>query len=309
MIRLTHLNSLQALEAAVRCGSLKRAAEELGITPAACGQRIRALENYLGTPLLTRNSAGISPTPALLVALEDLKAGFALLGSAGEHLRMPNSNRLQIAADEDWRELWLLPRLGGFRQKYPELELEFPDDTGAPGQADLVIRLQAPGSGVELFRDYILPVISPINRARIGIEPLEQRLEGFPLLHLDCYEAVAGVIDWPAWIARFGHRATGAERGVRYSRVVHGLKGVRSNAGVLLCGLALVSVQVRSGDLVLPFPVAEGAWAKHAYHLHVNGDANRGPVRLFVDWLEKEAAATRTEMRATLEAAQAESPA
>ncbi|MBT8426376.1 MAG: LysR family transcriptional regulator, partial [Silicimonas sp.] len=43
MAQPTHLKSLQALELAVRLGSLKDAAGHLGITPAAVGQRIRAL--------------------------------------------------------------------------------------------------------------------------------------------------------------------------------------------------------------------------------------------------------------------------
>jgi LysR family glycine cleavage system transcriptional activator len=48
MALVTHLRSLQALEMAVRKGSLNAAAGELGITPAAVGQRIKMLEDYLG---------------------------------------------------------------------------------------------------------------------------------------------------------------------------------------------------------------------------------------------------------------------
>jgi len=48
MTSVTHLKSLQALELAVREGSLTAAAVKLGITPAAVGQRIRSLEDYLG---------------------------------------------------------------------------------------------------------------------------------------------------------------------------------------------------------------------------------------------------------------------
>ena len=49
---LSHLRSLQALEYALRAGSLKDAASGLGITPAAAGQRIKALEEYLGLSLI-----------------------------------------------------------------------------------------------------------------------------------------------------------------------------------------------------------------------------------------------------------------
>ena len=48
MTSVTHLRSLQALELAIRKGSLKEAATSLAITPAALGQRIRAIEDYLG---------------------------------------------------------------------------------------------------------------------------------------------------------------------------------------------------------------------------------------------------------------------
>ena len=42
MIVASHLRSLQAVELALRVGSLKGAAEILAITPAAVGQRIKS---------------------------------------------------------------------------------------------------------------------------------------------------------------------------------------------------------------------------------------------------------------------------
>ena len=72
----THLKSLQALELAVRTGSLKAGAEQLGITPAAIGQRIKALEDYLGLDLLARGRSGIRPTRELSAALAHISAAF-----------------------------------------------------------------------------------------------------------------------------------------------------------------------------------------------------------------------------------------
>ena len=69
MVVTTHLKSLQALEMAIRVGSLKGAADQLGITPAAVGQRIRSLENYLGTDLLMRGRSGLQPIADLNHAL------------------------------------------------------------------------------------------------------------------------------------------------------------------------------------------------------------------------------------------------
>jgi hypothetical protein len=50
----SHLKSLQALELAVRTGSFAAAADILAITPAAVGQRVKALEDYLGMPYPTQ---------------------------------------------------------------------------------------------------------------------------------------------------------------------------------------------------------------------------------------------------------------
>lgn len=62
MPALSRLKSLQALEMALRCGLLRAAAQQLGITPAAIGQRIRALEEHLDTQLLKRGPSGLEPS-------------------------------------------------------------------------------------------------------------------------------------------------------------------------------------------------------------------------------------------------------
>ena len=55
---LQYLRSLQALDLVLQTGSLKAAAETLMITPAAVGQRIKALEDYLGIELVMRGRSG-----------------------------------------------------------------------------------------------------------------------------------------------------------------------------------------------------------------------------------------------------------
>ena len=72
MVAPTYLRSLQALEMAVRKGSFVAAAEGLGITPAAVGQRVKALEDYLGVELLSRGRAGLRAAPGLESALPHL---------------------------------------------------------------------------------------------------------------------------------------------------------------------------------------------------------------------------------------------
>ena len=56
-MKLSHLNGLRALEATLRNGTFTKAAEELGVTVAAIGQQIRALEDYLGLKLRQKSPA------------------------------------------------------------------------------------------------------------------------------------------------------------------------------------------------------------------------------------------------------------
>ena len=76
MAVITHLRALQAIELALRTGSMKSAAEELAISPAAVGQRVRSLEDYLGFDLLVRGRSGIRPRPELDAAMAHLNAAF-----------------------------------------------------------------------------------------------------------------------------------------------------------------------------------------------------------------------------------------
>jgi len=55
-----HLNALRAFEAAGRHLSYVAAADELNVTPAAVGQRVRKLEGALGVELFRRSAAGLA---------------------------------------------------------------------------------------------------------------------------------------------------------------------------------------------------------------------------------------------------------
>lgn len=297
---LTHLKALQALEAAIRRGSLKDAAEELGVTPAAIGQRIRGLEAYLGYPLLHRGRHGIAPTPALNEALGDLGKGFHHLQQAAKTLRLDSLNLIKVAADPDWASLWLRPRLEDFARQHPLIEIAVSEtgrgETGA-GSADFEIRFGNPSDATDqdvLFHDYLAPVSSPENHKRIAKLPMKRRLEGFPLLHLEPPKGPPDWFGWPQWVKRFGHRIKGADRGIRYQRAEHGLRAVRSDAGILICGLALVVDAVEAGQLSLPFETEKGVWTEQAYCLLRRPEVlHRPQAKKFHDWLLDRSADTR----------------
>jgi len=306
MSAASHLKSLQALEMAIRVGSLTGAAERLGITPAAVGQRIRALEDFLGRDLLLRGRSGLTPTADLDRALADLRTAFAALDRVTENLDFQRVAEIHVVADPDWSELWLLPRLAGFRAENPNILFcingagEVPLRLGAP---DCRIEYTDPDRGEELYRDHLLPVTGPDNLRRIADWDTQMPLEGMPFLHLEAQRDDPQRPGWPHWVERFGYRREGAGRGVHYRHARLALEAVRQNVGFLICGLSLVEDDVAQGRIVLPYPAPQSLAAPLPYVLTVTGHGTLRPqLQRFIDWLRNEARLTRHSMlRATEE--------
>jgi len=161
---LSHLKSLQALELALRLGSLQAAAGALWITPAAVGQRIKSLEDYLGVDLVVRGRSGLRPTSELAAALDHLRAGFQELDSVAAMLNLQRGDEIHVAATSDFADLWLKPRIGSFRAAHPHVLFCINGEGDAPlriGQVDCEISFAAQHRSASddlLFRDFLLPI-------------------------------------------------------------------------------------------------------------------------------------------------------
>jgi len=291
-----HLRSLQALELALRTGSLQAAAVILGITPAAVGQRVKALEDYLGVDLLVRGRSGLRATASLDPAIAHLNAAFRELEAAAALLDLQRGSEIHIAAASDFADLWLNPRIAAFRAAHPNTRFCINGEGDAPlrlGPVDCEITFGPAAGGDLLFHDYVAPISSPENTARIaGLTPRD-RLEGFPLLHLDFYKDDPAVPDWSDWIRGHELRRTAPERGIRFQRIMPVLEAVLANAGLAICGLGLVSELLEEKRLSLPFSAASGVWTAHGFHARFRGDTlGRPQVRRFREWLLAESQLT-----------------
>lgn len=301
----SHLRALQALELALRTGSLTGAASRLAITPAAVGQRVKALEDYLGIDLLVRGRSGLQPTPELSGALPHLHAAFRELALAADLLELQKGQQIRIAAASDIVELWLAPRLLAFQARHPNIQLEI-NGEGEPRRrmvaADCEIFFGPIGSvragedrpGELLFHDLVLPVTSPENEHRVEAKGGETRLEGFPLLHVDFYRNDPDSPKWAEWLASEKLVRTAPERGIRFQRVAPAVDAVMANAGFALCGIALLRGAIDAGRLSLPFPVSSGRRTSHAFQVRFRAETLQRPqLRRFRQWLLDEAGETR----------------
>jgi LysR family transcriptional regulator, glycine cleavage system transcriptional activator len=307
MVIPTHLRALQALQLAVRTGSLAQTAEKLSITPAAVGQRIKSLEDFLGLDLIVRGRSGIMPTRELAGALIHLNAAFKELETVTDILDFQRVQEIHIISDQDFAELWLKPRLAEFRASNPNILFCVNGVGDVPtrlGMADCTIEFGIPkNSDCEdiLFKDYLLPIGSPANTLRVLELPKGERLEGFPLLHLDCYKSDLASIGWPEWVSKYGYRKTAANRGIRYAHLIHALDAVYSDAGLVICGLALIIDQLNSQKLSTPFPLSQGSFTGYTYSVTFRRDAaRRSQINQFREWLVQEGQKTEQSLESYL---------
>jgi LysR family glycine cleavage system transcriptional activator len=127
---LPPISLLVAFEAACRHLSFKEAARELHVTPSAVSQQIKQLETALGVSLFERRPRGVelSEAGALYFAvaqgvIERFRHGTELLLSR----HGPHPLRLNAAAEVAYEVL--IPSLGDFERRHPELDLRI--ETGS----------------------------------------------------------------------------------------------------------------------------------------------------------------------------------
>lgn len=299
----THLKSLQALDLTIRLGSLKQAAAELAITPAAVGQRIRTLEEYLGLELLVRGRFGVRPTAALENALEPLRIAFENLTAATQALDFQRVLEIHIIADLDWAELWLQPRLDEFRTLFPNTLFcinGVGDVPMRPGKADCTVsrgNARCNDNLDTLYTDYFAPFGSRPNVERF-IDPTDSKsLHGWPLIHLNGSSDEFG---WPQWMKKFGYaKPEPAGLGIRFQHVSQAIEAVRADAGFIIPGLSLVVDDFDNLACTVPFPPKLGQWAVSPYQAVYNRQtATRPQVEQFRQWLTVKGQQTQNELSA-----------
>src|SRR3954464_4690501 len=124
MPRLPPMNALRAFEATARHLSMKEAAVELAVTPGAVSQLVRGLEERLGTRLFLRANRSITLTEAGQAYFVPIRHAFRQIGEATRRLNaMPRAGMLTVSAPPAFAASWLVPRLGRFSDRHPDIEL------------------------------------------------------------------------------------------------------------------------------------------------------------------------------------------
>jgi LysR family glycine cleavage system transcriptional activator len=291
--------ALRTFEAAGRHLNFTRAADELGLTPAAVSYQIKEIEDQLGMALFARTSRSIQLTPAGALLLEATADALGTLQQAAARARRlaRGDSQLRLSLSARFASNWLLPRLARFKAAHPGLELSFDiADELRDFEADDIDAAIRFGTGhypqarsLRLFDTVIVPVCTP---ALIDAGPpirTPRDLLQHTLCHVDWQ---AGSMVWPRW--RMWMAAAGIDdfddsRCVGFSDSSHVVQAVVQGDAVGLADLDMISADLAAGRLVRLFDIGVKVAAPYAYHL-VYPDSSSDDARIvaFRNWLIEE---------------------
>jgi DNA-binding transcriptional LysR family regulator len=126
-IRHGTLDGVEAILSVARHRSFRRAAAELGVTPSAISQAVRALEARVGAALFIRTTRSVGLTEAGERFLARAKPACEELVAAAEAARelgQRPAGLLRLSVPRAMVPILLEPLIASFCQAYPEVELE-----------------------------------------------------------------------------------------------------------------------------------------------------------------------------------------
>jgi LysR family glycine cleavage system transcriptional activator len=290
MDRLPPLNALRAFEAAARHLSITVAAGELHVTPGAVSRQIKLLEDTLGLQLLHRGHRQISLTRAGADYFRAVTKAVDALREATRRLtRRTQRKQLKVRSYTTFAMRWLIPRLSGFHQAHPDIEVlltaSLDEVDFRKEDLDAAIRLgdgKWPGANSHMLVANILaPVCSPAllkGRSKLR-KPAD--LRHFTLLH-----SIARPDDWAYWLdANGAAQQVDSAAGMTYQSSAMAYAAAIEGQGLAMAQLFLVEDDLRDGKLVVPFKKTLDMGSHTYYLLTPAGRPESASMKQFRTWM------------------------
>lgn len=260
---LPPLDALRVFEAAARCLSFTRAAEEMFITQSAVSKQVIALEAALGLPLFERRPRALLLTAAGERLQRAVELAFAELRAVAAELRGGGGEpTLTLATTQAFATFWLIPRLEDFRRHHPGIDIRISADTRVVdlerGRFDAAVRYlqdrNAPAGSLRLFGDTVVPVASPAYLEKSPVLARPADLNGHALLVYEDEEQRRPWLSWQVWLEMAGQPRLRPAGSIAFNQYASAIRAAIDGQGVALASLGLVADLLRSGRLVAPLP-------------------------------------------------------
>jgi DNA-binding transcriptional LysR family regulator len=285
---LPSLTALQCFDAAVRHMSFTRAALELNVTQSAVSRQIRQLEEFVQRPLFWRQKQRLTLTEVgevyatavreLLDRAEAATLQVMAYGSGG--------GVLTVALPPTFGSRWLIPRLGDFIARHPEIQLNLVSEvqpfdlTGS--DIDVAVHFGGevwPGAVCHrLMGEVVVPVAAPSLLERWPQPRRPEEVRRYTLLqHVTRPQA------WQEWLQACGVDSVDGLVGPRFEQIHMVIQAAVAGLGVAVLPRFLIQEELGSGRLavLIDRPVK----SRHAYYLvHSERKSDDRRIMAFRDW-------------------------
>lgn len=303
MIPQNKLSLLSTFEVAARFLSFKLAADELHLTPSAVSHRIQQLEKLLGFRLfmrMTRKLALTAEGARLLLTLT--KSLRRIDDEIDDILYNDLRGTFTLGLAPIFAQLWLMPRLSDFQQRWPSLNVMQRVRAGTVDfneeQIDLAIYYGAthyPDLYREpLFEEQLLPVCTPAYAAQLNLHEQPERLAEACFLHASESTDVQNLFsEWRIWSEASGTQLPIETRYYGFNNYLLALQAALNGMGVLMGRHALLGPMLASGQLVSPCGSIVPAGRQYEL-FYPKENAQRPRLRAFTDWLKEHVMTTQS---------------
>lgn len=293
------LANLRAFEAAARLLSFTLAADELHLTQSAVSQQIKQLESRLGFQVFRRLTRRLELNEQGRALYESVRRSLQDLDLTVEMLRGQSmQGSVVISVGSSFAVNWLIPKLGRFRDTYPDIDLRIQPsdeliDLAAEPSIDVVVRFGRRSHGdmivEELGQDQVFVAASPALLRDVEPPRRVEDLARFTLLHNEVSDHEPGASgDWGNWLTALGMGGaldfTCGPRFARSDLVVH---AAVHGQGIALVWDTMVIKECVEKRLVKVF---NGSYeTTNSYVAWCTSQAFSKPkVRAVMEWLKRE---------------------
>ncbi len=254
--QLSSPRHLVVFEAAARTGSFTMAAQELNVQQPSVSASIKQLEASLGVQLFQRSHRKITLTNAGSRLFADVTRAFEHLAQSAASIRQFTSNdHVTLSASSAFNNYWLLPRIGPFQQRNPDIDLRLQSSDREPDlnveTISLAVRLGTgywPDCDCQLIaEEAIYPIAAPrVMAAAVNLRNVPGLLHQ-RLIHLE--EPIRERPSWHHWFSEFGVRELPPRSGLRLNDYALVLQAAMAGEGFAFGWHHLVDPLVEQGML------------------------------------------------------------
>jgi DNA-binding transcriptional LysR family regulator len=283
--QLPPLNALRALDALARRGSLRAAADELGVVPGAVRQQLAALESYFGTPLLTRTGGRVTPNAAGRRLADAVGVALTIVSRAADEISAQNQRvRLRLGVPLPMAIAWLMPRLPRLLAETRNLDIDI-----VPIQVTLSLS-EAPGLDAMIVGGEYRP-LPDITATRFMDDAFGPVMAGETNGPPDLDQGAALVARnvaylWDDWFRESGTPPVRFQKRIELEDLSLALGAAKAGLGVTIAPRASIEAELAAGALRAPFGfVSRPAGYRLCCRI---ADRDSKPVAALRNWLVEE---------------------